>query len=168
MKCPRCSGENLNVEKYEGVEIDKCPKCKGVWFDDKELLQIVKTKDDFFTDQQIEETLKEAFKGVPDAEINHDVACPKCSSAMKPVNYDYRSGIIIDRCASHGFWLDGPEVEKVQAHAEYWAKQAELHKGEWTKLVGDAGNLTRSEMAVERSTLTKPIYYVIEKMFGFC
>jgi uncharacterized protein len=32
MKCPKC-GANLTVEEYHGVEIDRCPDCKGIWFD---------------------------------------------------------------------------------------------------------------------------------------
>jgi uncharacterized protein len=31
MKCPNCN-EILVMTDREGVEIDYCPKCRGVWF----------------------------------------------------------------------------------------------------------------------------------------
>lgn len=35
MKCPKC-GADLQVEDHHGVEIDRCPECHGVWFDEGE------------------------------------------------------------------------------------------------------------------------------------
>jgi hypothetical protein len=32
MKCPKC-GADLTAEDYHGVQVDRCPECKGVWFD---------------------------------------------------------------------------------------------------------------------------------------
>ena len=32
MKCPKCDG-TLIIEEYEGVEVDKCDSCSGVWLD---------------------------------------------------------------------------------------------------------------------------------------
>ena len=40
MKCVRCRGQ-LKLESYEGVEIDRCPQCQGVWLDAGELAKIV-------------------------------------------------------------------------------------------------------------------------------
>lgn len=36
MTCPRCSNE-LRQQQREGVEIDVCPQCRGVWLDRGEL-----------------------------------------------------------------------------------------------------------------------------------
>ena len=36
MDCPSCS-EPLIVVEREGIELDYCPKCKGLWFDADEL-----------------------------------------------------------------------------------------------------------------------------------
>ena len=44
MKCPKCGDGNevdLNVLKIEKVEVDRCPDCKGVWFDADELHAIL-------------------------------------------------------------------------------------------------------------------------------
>jgi Zn-finger nucleic acid-binding protein len=40
MKCPNCS-ETLVMTERQGVEIDYCPKCRGVWLDKGELDKII-------------------------------------------------------------------------------------------------------------------------------
>jgi Zn-finger nucleic acid-binding protein len=40
MKCPNCD-ETLVMSDRNGVEIDYCPKCRGVWLDRGELDKII-------------------------------------------------------------------------------------------------------------------------------
>ena len=40
MNCPTCSTE-LKMTDRQGVEIDYCPKCRGVWLDRGELDKII-------------------------------------------------------------------------------------------------------------------------------
>jgi Zn-finger nucleic acid-binding protein len=40
MKCPVCSVD-LTMAERQGVEIDYCPKCRGVWLDRGELDKII-------------------------------------------------------------------------------------------------------------------------------
>lgn len=40
LKCPKCDG-TLYETDYEGIKIDVCDKCTGVWFDAGELAQVV-------------------------------------------------------------------------------------------------------------------------------
>ncbi len=40
MKCPTCNVE-LSMTQREGIEIDYCPRCRGVWLDRGELDKIV-------------------------------------------------------------------------------------------------------------------------------
>ena len=37
MKCPNCSDTTLVMTDRQGVEIDYCPVCRGVWLDRGEL-----------------------------------------------------------------------------------------------------------------------------------
>ena len=39
MKCPRCQVD-LTISDRQGVEIDFCPQCRGVWLDRGELDKI--------------------------------------------------------------------------------------------------------------------------------
>lgn len=40
MKCPNCE-ETLVMSERQGIEIDYCPKCRGVWLDKGELDKII-------------------------------------------------------------------------------------------------------------------------------
>lgn len=40
MKCPNCE-ETLVMTERQGIEIDYCPKCRGVWLDKGELDKII-------------------------------------------------------------------------------------------------------------------------------
>lgn len=40
MQCPVCDVE-LKISERQGVEIDYCPKCRGVWLDRGELDKII-------------------------------------------------------------------------------------------------------------------------------
>ncbi|TAL91645.1 MAG: hypothetical protein EPN69_09740 [Rhodanobacter sp.] len=37
MKCPVCKDTNLAMTERQGIEIDYCPECRGVWLDRGEL-----------------------------------------------------------------------------------------------------------------------------------
>lgn len=41
MKCPTCVEEVLVMTARQGVEIDYCPNCRGVWLDRDELDKII-------------------------------------------------------------------------------------------------------------------------------
>ena len=41
MKCPACKETNLVMSERQGIEIDYCPDCRGVWLDRGELDKII-------------------------------------------------------------------------------------------------------------------------------
>ncbi|MBM3116604.1 zf-TFIIB domain-containing protein [Jeongeupia naejangsanensis] len=41
MQCPTCVDERLVMSERQGVEIDYCPRCRGVWLDRGELDKII-------------------------------------------------------------------------------------------------------------------------------
>ena len=41
MKCPTCADSALVMTDRQGVEIDYCPKCRGVWLDRGELDKLI-------------------------------------------------------------------------------------------------------------------------------
>jgi len=41
MKCPLCESVDLAITEREHVEIDYCPRCRGVWLDRGELDKII-------------------------------------------------------------------------------------------------------------------------------
>ena len=41
MQCPVCENVALSISSREGIEIDFCPQCRGVWLDRGELDKII-------------------------------------------------------------------------------------------------------------------------------
>ncbi len=41
MKCPTCPDSKLTLAERQGIEIDYCPDCRGVWLDRGELDKII-------------------------------------------------------------------------------------------------------------------------------
>lgn len=41
MNCPRCSGASLREIDRDGVTIDRCESCRGVWLDRGELEKLI-------------------------------------------------------------------------------------------------------------------------------
>ena len=41
MKCPVCLQPDLVMSERQGIEIDYCPQCRGVWLDRGELDKII-------------------------------------------------------------------------------------------------------------------------------
>ena len=39
--------------------------------------------------------------------------CPLCSKMMNRLNFEKRSGVLIDRCRDHGIWFDADELDAV-------------------------------------------------------
>ena len=41
MKCPNCPDIVLVMSNRQGIEIDYCPQCRGVWLDRGELAKLI-------------------------------------------------------------------------------------------------------------------------------
>ncbi|MBP0599982.1 zf-TFIIB domain-containing protein [Herbaspirillum sp. LeCh32-8] len=41
MQCPVCTSTNLLISERQGIEIDYCPQCRGVWLDRGELDKLI-------------------------------------------------------------------------------------------------------------------------------
>ncbi|MHC4109937.1 MAG: TFIIB-type zinc ribbon-containing protein [Planctomycetota bacterium] len=170
MNCPKCDIA-LKSSVYEGVEVDKCTKCNGTWLDDGEIVKVVETKEEKFDAKLVRETLALGFIGVPKKEQQTVVQCPKCGAGMEAINYDYSSGIILDRCPEgDGLWLDGSELEKVQIVREQSEDEFEKSREDWTALAKSAIT-DKEEIADEnRRRNLRPTKYlancIIRKLIG--
>lgn len=55
MKCPVCKDVTLLMSEKNGVEIDYCPECRGIWLDRGELDKIIDrargARDDYYEDR---------------------------------------------------------------------------------------------------------------------
>lgn len=110
----------LNPTQYEGVEVEVCLQCKGIWLSSDKLNQIIRTQSRTWTKAQQAEILPQTGKaGVPQEEQEQHRDCPECGELMPAFNYQYSSGIIINKCKhNHGLWLDCGELNKIQIYKE--------------------------------------------------
>lgn len=53
MKCPACNTE-LKMADRQGIEIDYCPQCRGVWLDRGELDKIIERSNAVFSERKRE------------------------------------------------------------------------------------------------------------------
>lgn len=47
MKCPNCIAVDLLMTERQGIEIDYCPTCRGVWLDRGELDRFIQKADQY-------------------------------------------------------------------------------------------------------------------------
>lgn len=104
MQCVKCDGQ-LRPVTLGDVEIDRCDKCSGIWFDVGELAKI------------LDSDLIESLKSEVDRSHGRDVQkgkCPRCGGTgnMVQVTSLRNADIHIDTCSiCYGQWLDGGELE---------------------------------------------------------
>jgi len=72
MNCPKCRAA-MEVVAFEGIEVDRCTMCKGIWFDvlEKEHLGELRGS------EAIDVGERPADAGTP-----HRILCPVCKSTM--------------------------------------------------------------------------------------
>lgn len=123
MRCLNGCGE-MSVTLYEGVQIDICKDCAGVWLDDSELATIVHTQERTWPPAVVQRVLElVGGMGIPDSEFENERSCPRCPESLQPVNYQGNSGVIVNTCPDrHGVWLDRGELAKIQIFMENWQK----------------------------------------------
>jgi Zn-finger nucleic acid-binding protein len=102
MDCLKCDGKLRQVE-VDGVMVDQCERCAGIWFDSGELARVLGMKS--------VEALKSLAHGHPGDDTKRG-SCPRCSGQGKLVQVaSLISDIHIDTCAvCGGQWLDGGEL----------------------------------------------------------
>lgn len=103
LNCPR-DATALEMGKEHDVEVDRCPKCEGAWYDDEELSLLEATVAD-----------EDDRRGMIDyAKRESELTCPVCSKPMRAFNYRAHN-LELDACTDeHGFWLDSGESKRVQ------------------------------------------------------
>jgi hypothetical protein len=99
--CPVCR-EPLIVAEREGIELDACPWCHGLWFDAGELALLA---------EKLGRALSGAEGGVAAAATTEKSRpCPRCDKAMEKVTLGQAPRVLLDRCPSHGLWFDHGEL----------------------------------------------------------
>ena len=107
MKCPHCREKDLVTGLTEqGVEIDYCEDCKGIWLDKGEIYYFVKKP------KAVYKELKAAIEqGQPTERI-----CPQTGEKMLAIKV-LNGKITLDYCPSlGGIWFDWGEITQLRDH----------------------------------------------------
>jgi Zn-finger nucleic acid-binding protein len=128
--CPRDQAELL-VERHRGIEVDRCPQCKGGWLDEGELTQLEAT---------VESTEEQRAAMIEYAIRPSTLSCPTCGAQMSAFNYRAYN-LELDVCVErHGFWLDEGEAIRVrqivEERVEGLDRSAKAEAG-WDKFLDD-------------------------------
>lgn len=108
MNCPKCQSATLAEFKIEGVAVDRCSRCDGIWFDAQELSQLLAE------DAKVVGALRRG--SVSDLADAKKGRCPRDSAGLLRIYSAIDRSVVLDACADcHGIWLDGGEFEKLFA-----------------------------------------------------
>jgi Zn-finger nucleic acid-binding protein len=101
LRCPKC-GHGMNEITHEGITIDRCSNCEGLWFDSDEAQRLKKMKESRLLDTG---DTTEGWKWDSCADIN----CPRCGKAMEKTSDPKQKHIWYEICRGHGMFMDAGE-----------------------------------------------------------
>jgi Zn-finger nucleic acid-binding protein len=103
MKCPNDQTDLVQARR-DGIDVETCPKCDGMWLSGQELNQL---EDEAF---HLGDDEKGTLVASPRATTR---TCPQCSKPMKAFDYRFYD-LELDFCEDgHGYWLDAGEDKRV-------------------------------------------------------
>lgn len=108
MNCPKCPAEPLAKRTVNAVEVDACPRCQGVWFDQSELATLL--AGDLSAARAV-------ARGEADPAANRQPArCPRDGTVLLRVVSARNSAVVVDYCPQcRGVWLDAGELAQLLA-----------------------------------------------------
>ena len=111
MDCPACKNAMITLE-LEGVEIDYCTDCGGIWLDAGELELLLNEPDKA-------KHMLDSFK-IDSVSTEKMRKCPICDKKMqKIVVGSSKPTLLIDKCRrGDGLWFDKGELQDIFDRAE--------------------------------------------------
>lgn len=117
LRCPDGHGALEQLELAGSIRLGRCPQCLGLFLPlgglERLLDQAVAPV--WSVDQQLLSSLTETPR--TDAAPLRYRPCPSCGDLMNRSLHGKRSGVVVDRCRSHGLWLDAGELRQLMEWA---------------------------------------------------
>jgi Zn-finger nucleic acid-binding protein len=125
VKCPSCSTD-LVLTKRNGIDLEYCPSCKGIWLSRQELEQLEDEVFDFGDDKKGSLIFRAT---------STTLECPQCGKLMR--RFQYRAyDLEMDFCEDgHGYWLDeqgDKRVLELMRKEEAGLERKVLAEDRWT------------------------------------
>ncbi|MES1165612.1 MAG: zf-TFIIB domain-containing protein [Verrucomicrobiota bacterium] len=106
LTCVKCTSV-LDRATFEGLDVDLCPRCGGLWLDRGEITRAARLPESEIS--RLRGLLTEA-SGPPPLPSSHLVPCPACDGKLAEV---VLGSVHVDYCGScHGIFLDRGELEE--------------------------------------------------------
>jgi Zn-finger nucleic acid-binding protein len=103
LKCPKCGSEMVRVS-FQGVEIDRCTNCGGLWFDvleHEELRKLGNTESVDKGNVAVEQALDQRQSAYP---------CPRCGTPLTRITDPHQPHIHLDKCSrDYGVFFEAGE-----------------------------------------------------------
>lgn len=123
MDCPNNHGK-LEKVLFHNVEVDSCPDCLGIWFDQDELTLAKNEKDKQLNWLDIDLWRDKARFSISKGKR----VCPSCRMPLYEVGYD-NSKVKVDLCnLCKGIWLDRGEFKQLVVYLKSKSDYEILHR----------------------------------------
>jgi Zn-finger nucleic acid-binding protein len=108
MHCAKCQGQ-LGTIDVDGVEVDQCARCGGLWFDARELDHVLKHGKGALL-------AADGTDFTPGADDQAAAICPRCLSPLDRVDSLAVEDLHYDECSKcRGVWLDRGELAAIHS-----------------------------------------------------
>jgi len=103
MNCPKCQADMEQI-RISGIEIDRCTRCQGIWFDQQEQSQVRSARGSYKADIG-HQAIGEYYNAI------RNIQCPRCDVPMQEEKLRRgRIPIQIEICPQcHGSYFDAGE-----------------------------------------------------------
>lgn len=101
LACPRDGAAMEKQKSPESVVLDRCPSCRGIWFDQTELQRVAHDAEM----EKLAERVRQFAQPSP-------FACPRCAGNCVG---SFVGDVEVDTCTlCHGVWLDAGELQEAK------------------------------------------------------
>jgi Zn-finger nucleic acid-binding protein len=119
--CVKCNSI-LDKASFQGLEVDLCPKCGGLWLDRGEITRTAKLPEAELTRLR---ALLSGSSGPPPVPTENKAPCPACPGSLTEM---LLGEVHVDYCNKcHGLFLDKGELESAIAAVRVRERNTSSH-----------------------------------------
>ena len=108
MNCPKCNGA-MQAVSFQGIEVDRCGSCHGIWFDALELDKLAEIAGSEILDPP------DGDSKDPQTRATTKIACPHCGGQMIGMTAHGQPHIRFESCTvCYGAFLDAGEFRDLK------------------------------------------------------
>jgi Zn-finger nucleic acid-binding protein len=138
----------IDLEIGETFLIEQCTTCYGIFFDPNELETLI----DLSVTNVFDIDMAQIGEHDEELPVKKDtvayIKCPVCRKFMNRTNFGNRSGVIADKCSTHGVWLDSGELRRLFEWSKAGGQLLDRQKQEENE--ADSRSMNRSRKNLQK------------------